>query len=175
MPRDIEAILTHLEDTRERLLASVTDLSPETFARRPAENQWSVAEVLDHLAILEASLVPLFHDLILGRRKPRIRLFDRLRRLPPSLSVHRFLKGRAPKRVEPGVVQPRATLLARLADSRLALRALIEDTRERDLSRLAWVHFVFGALSLDDWFYFIGYHEERHRRQILEIRNTLRA
>ncbi len=175
MPRDIEGILSHLEDTRGRLLASVTGLSPEAFARRPAENQWAAAEVLDHLAILEASLVPLFRDLVEGRRKPRIRLFDRLRRLPPSLSVYRLLRGRAPKRVQPGALQPRETLLARLADSRSALRRLIEDSRQRDLSRLAWVHFIFGALSLDDWFYFIGYHEERHRRQILEIRKTLRA
>ncbi len=175
MPRDLEGILAHLDGTRGRLLASVTDLSPEAFARRPAANQWSAAEVLDHLAILEASLVPLFRDLVEGRRRPRIRLFDRLRRLPPSLTVYRFLKGRAPKRVEPGAVQPRDSLLARLTDSRAALRALIEDSRDRDLSGLAWVHFVFGALSLDDWFYFIGYHEERHRRQILEIRRTLRS
>jgi hypothetical protein len=27
--------------------------------------------------------------------------------------------------------------------------------------------------GLEDWFYLIGYHEERHRRQIVEIRNSL--
>jgi hypothetical protein len=175
MARNVDAILAHLDDTRGRLLASITDLSPEAFARRPAANAWSTAEVLDHLAILEASLVPLFRDLIEGRRKPKIGLFDRLRRLPPSLTVHRFVKGRAPKRVEPGAIQSRETLLGRLADSRSALRSLIEDSRSRDLSGLAWVHFIFGALRLDDWFYFIGYHEERHRRQIAEIRNSLGA
>lgn len=168
-----EALARHLEETRARLLAEVERVPEGAYARPPAAGRWCVAEVLDHLASVEERVGPLMRDVIEGRRQVRVGLFDRLRRLPPRLVARRLFRIEAPKVVRPRGSPGRTEVLGRLAASRTALLALIEDCADRDVSAFQAPHVVLGAMDLHGWAEMIGHHEDRHRRQIAEIRESL--
>lgn len=170
---DIGWIVRHLGDTRSRLLAEVAGLSEDAFALRPSPKEWSAAHVLEHLAILEERLVQHFRKMAAGTAPATVSLLDRARCLPPRLVVSRRIRIRAPRVVAPGIPGSKQALLERLASSRAELLAFIEETRGRDLSSLRSVHRLLGGLDLYGWWELIGYHEERHRRQIVELRRKL--
>jgi hypothetical protein len=168
-----EALLAHLRATRERLLSEVAAVSDADFVRRPVDERWCVAEVVEHLANVEARVTPLLRDLVEGRRVVKVSWLDRLRRLPPRLGELRLFKIRATRLVAPQRVPGRGEVLERLTASRAALLGLLEDCRGRDVSRLRLPHRVLGAQDVHGWAQFIGHHEERHRKQIVEIREDL--
>ena len=170
---NIDHILHHLDETRSRLLDEVADLDADQFRRQPSPTEWSAAQVLDHLALVESQLGRHFRAMVEGRVPTTVRIVDRMRKLPPRLTAWRFIRVKNPAAVSPGEVQPREQLLARLARSRVDLKALIADTRDRDLSNLRFAHFALGGFNLYEWFNFIGYHEERHRKQIVEIKTKI--
>jgi hypothetical protein len=171
---DIGWISRHLDDTRRRLIAEVADLNETDLARQPAPEEWSAAQVLEHLAVMEGRLVPHFRGMLAGMVPGAVSLFDRLRCLPPRLVVWRGIRVRAPRVVAPGIPAAKQALLDRLASSRADLLAFVEETRGRDLSSLRLVHPLLGGLDLYGWWELIGHHEERHRRQIALIRRKLR-
>ncbi len=168
-----DALVRHLAATRERLLAEIAPMTAADFARRPAEGSWGVAEVMEHLVNLESRLTTLLRDLIEGRRQARSTRLDRLRRLPARLAVVRLFRLTAPKMMRPGVVPERDDVLARLAASRGSLLALLDECRGRDVRAFMVTHPALGAHDLQGWAELIGHHEERHRRQIVEIRAAL--
>jgi GNAT superfamily N-acetyltransferase len=170
---DHETLVGHLASMRSALLAEVERVAVPDFARRPAEGRWCVAEVLEHLANVEERVASLLSDVIAGRRTLRVSLFDRLRRLPPRLVASRRYRVRAPRIVEPRATPTREVALARLAASRTALLALLEEHRGHDVGRFLVTHAALGAQDLHGWAELIGFHEERHRRQITEIRSAL--
>ncbi len=170
---NIDHILRHLDETRSRVLAEIADLDADQFGRQPSPTEWSAAQVLDHLVLAESELTQHFCAMVEGKVPTTVGFIDRLRRLPPRLAARRLIKAKNPRSVTPGEAQPKEQLLARLAQSRADLKTLIAETRDRDLSKLRLVHFAFGGLNLYEWFTFIGYHEERHRKQIVEIKNKI--
>ncbi|MFB3144674.1 MAG: DinB family protein [Candidatus Methylomirabilales bacterium] len=170
---NIDQILRHLDETRSRLLDEVADLDADQFRRQPSPTEWSAAQVLDHLALVESQLSRHFRAMVEGKVPTTVRMVDRLRRLPPRLAAYRLIKAQNPRSVTPGDVQPKEQLLARLAQSRVDLKALIAETRERELSKLRFAHLALGGFNLYEWFAFIGYHEERHRKQIVEIKSKI--
>ena len=170
---NIDHILHHLDETRSRLLAEIADLDADRFRHQPSPAEWSAAQVLDHLALAESQLSRHFRAMVAGKVPTTVRIVDRVRKLPPRLTAWRLFKVKNPEGVSPGEVQPKEQLLARLAQSRVDLKALIAETRDRDLSKLRFAHFALGGFNLYEWFAFIGYHEERHRKQIVEIKSKI--
>jgi uncharacterized damage-inducible protein DinB len=49
----IQELLTYLDDARAALLAAVSEAPPAILTERPGEDRWSIADVLEHLAIVE--------------------------------------------------------------------------------------------------------------------------
>jgi hypothetical protein len=173
---DLDRTLKLLEDTRSRLLAEVEPMALDDFGRRPAPEAWSAAHVLDHLAVLEGRLVPHFRAMVAGTKPSTVSLFDRLRCLPPRIVLWRGIRIRNPKIVAPAEQPPgREELVARLRTSRADLVSFIEENRDRDLTRYRLVHKALGGIHLYAWFEMIACHEERHRQQIAEIRESLAA
>jgi hypothetical protein len=170
---DNDALVGHLATTRQRLLAEIATLSAADFGRRPADGSWCAAEVAEHLVNVERRVGSLLRDLVEGRRQVRSGLLDRLRRLPPRLVALRLLRLPAPKVVRPNSVPEREDVLARLSASRAALLALLEECRGRDVRAFMVTHGALGAHDLHGWAELIGHHEERHRKQIVEIREAL--
>jgi uncharacterized damage-inducible protein DinB len=61
-------LLDYLSDARDVLSAAVDGVPPDRRAERPAADRWSVAEVLEHLAIVEARCTQIVAGAAAGAR-----------------------------------------------------------------------------------------------------------
>jgi hypothetical protein len=64
-------------------------------------------------------------------------------------------------------------MLVELREVRKGTLALLEETRNRDLSAYRWRHPFLGSLNAYEWFSFLGSHQIRHEKQMREIAASL--
>jgi hypothetical protein len=173
----IRELLDHLDVQRGYLRAAVDSVPPARREVAPAPGRWSVADVLEHLALLERRLTGLFSKRIAEARaaglgaetqtdsvlasSDMVRLVDRTRRLT------------APETVHPTAGLTAAAAWSALEESRVGLRAMIDGADGFALGEITHDHAAFGTLNLYQWIAFIGGHEARHADQIREIGQEL--
>lgn len=166
----VAEIYEAIDKTRERFYRRVEELSDEQASARPAPEAWSVAEIAEHLAIIERSVLRLVKGVLAqieaaggsseGAAPPM---------KPFSLERH-VERARVEKYVAPETVRPKgearlADSLAHLRRSREELRALRPRLEASDLNAVSHPHPAFGPLNVYEWLAFIGVHEARHLRQ----------
>lgn len=173
----IKEVLDHLDAQRGYLRAAVDSVPPARRDAAPAPGRWSVANVLEHLALLERRLTGLFSTRIAEARAgglgaeartdsvlvstDMVTLMDRTRRLS------------APETIHPTSGLTAAAAWSGLEESRAGLRAMITGADGLALGEITHNHAVFGTLDLYQWLAFIGGHEARHADQIREIGQEL--
>jgi len=179
MMQSTTQILELLETERTALLATV-DRAPESLrARRPAPEQWSIVEVLEHLTRVETGVTRLLT--VRGRTAPsgeaagvdlsgaqldaaRIaRLRDRADRLE------------APERIRPAGTSEPAEALRALAAARTELVVALLAADPGALDGAVHTHPELGPLTLRGWAEFVAHHEARHAEQVREIADALAA
>ena len=160
---------------RAELRAVVDPLDVETLSRRPAVDQWSPAEVLEHLRIVEINVVKLFRKLVPVAKANGLAAetgtSSVLHLLDDRHQLYGDTKLEAPELVRPVDVDPH-TVRASLEDSR---RALIEAVAIGDglaLGEITFPHPRLGTLNFYEWLLFIPLHERRHLRQIQRALET---
>jgi hypothetical protein len=82
-------------------------------------------------------------------------------------------KFESPEMARPKGGVPLADSLARLEASSEAIRSLRPRVERLDLSATRFPHPAFGPLDLYQWLAVLGLHEERHRRQIEALRDSI--
>jgi len=166
----VAEIYEAIDKTRERFYRRVEELSDEQASARPAPEAWSVAEIAEHLAIIERSVLRLVKG-VLAQIEAAGGQGDGGGALMKPFSLERHVeRARVEKYVAPEMARPKGQ--ARLADSLehlrrsreelLALRPRIEAA---DLNAVSYPHPAFGPLNVYEWVAFIGIHEARHLRQ----------
>ncbi len=181
-PRRTRAAERRLARARERLSrtrASLVDLaaaSPEgDLARAPGGGGWTALEVLEHLILVERSVIGL---LATPRREqglaPREPLAHLVRALPVAwrlqLVARRIGKVPAPSDVRPAAMPTKAQALAGLAAARRGTLAHLERGGQTDeLARIRRQHPILGTLDGIQWIEFIAAHERRHCGQIADL------
>lgn len=158
-----------MEAVREEIYRAVAGKSDAELLCPPADGGWSAAEVLDHIATAERTLVRALakHEKGEPTRVPK-RAW--LYRLPISPAFWK-IKFTAPKLVRPrprAEVKP-AEVLEGLKTSRANLLAIAERMGEEKFARMIFPHFILGRFSGVTWFRFIGKHETRHLAQIRRV------
>ena len=165
---------------RARLFQSVEGLSEAEETRRPAPERWSVAEILEHVSLVEKGVVRLLHavlrkaDVAGGGERPEGEPFA-------PVSIKEFVeqaatrKYTAPETAVPSGSATIADSLARLGETRATLDQLRPLVERLDCTRMLYPHPAFGPLNLYQWLAFVGIHQSRHRRQIEAVRETLNA
>lgn len=167
----VAEILDAIDETRGRLSTRLAALSNEQENFRPASGGWSIAEIVEHLAILESRLLGLITVMVSKAEKaaPQPRTEDS-NFAPFSLDqiIERSLKEKytAPETAAPQGGVSVHDSLERLRQSRASLRALQSRLEARDLSGAHYPHPAFGPLDAYQWLLMIGIHEDRHLRQI---------
>lgn len=168
----VAEILEAIDETRARVSARVEGLSHEQEKFRPSPDAWSIAEIVEHLSIIEGQLSRLFAMMVKKAGSavaPEAQAEGQSFR-PVDLSkfVERSLKEKynAPETVRPSGEVAVADSLDRMRRSRAALHELRPKLESMDLSGATYPHPAFGPLDLYQWLAFVGVHEDRHLRQI---------
>lgn len=168
----VTEIFDSIDDARGRLCARVAGLTAEQERFRPAPEAWSVAEIVEHLSIIERNVVQLAGMMLKKAEaaappgaETQERQFAPVS-IEPFLEVARTRKYTAPERVRPSGAVPVADSLASLRETRAALHALRPLFERADGAAHTYPHPAFGPLNLHQWLAFVGAHEERHLAQI---------
>ena len=174
--RSVPEIYEHIDRTRARLLSAVEGLSGEQQAFSPAPDRWSVAELVEHLSIVEGNVVALLGKLLVKAEESGAAAPDSFGPVSIEEFVERarVVKYEAPERIRPTGLAL-ADSLARLQDSRAALHDLRPRVERADGRALRFPHPALGPLDLYQWLAVLGLHEERHRRQIEALKASMSA
>jgi len=171
----VAEILETIDETRGRLYNRVEGLSPAQEKFRPTPDAWSIAEIVEHLAIMEERLSRLFVMMVKKADSAGAQAAGQGFR-PFSLDhfVERSLKEKyvAPDSVRPSGNPSVEDSLARLRRSRAELHELRPKLEAIDLASMTYPHPAFGPLDLSQWLAFIGVHEDRHLRQIESVMSS---
>lgn len=163
-------VLELLDTTHNRLLERVSPLSEEVFTRRPAENEWSVAEIVHHLCLVEERVIKdLERALQEQPRRPSL-----LRRMvPTSIVASRAIKVKSPKAVQPTNPPEKRLAVESYNDARNRLKNLYTTHGHQRLSQTIFKHPFLGEISGTSTVSFIAHHEQRHYKQICEVLGKL--
>jgi uncharacterized damage-inducible protein DinB len=170
----IADILAANERAQAQFMTAVSNLSEAQANFRPDENQWTIAEIVEHVSIVNDGFLRLTHKLLKeaesAPRPPR----DDLNLGHTSLDENGQQREpfQAPERVRP---KGGVSVEDSLAKMRMAL-AGFADIQPRieavDLSEQVFPHPALGPFNAYQWMILLGEHEERHRGQIERLKAT---
>jgi hypothetical protein len=168
-PRYAE-IVDYMARERAELDTYVGSLPDAVCCVRPGADSWSVADTLEHLAMLENSVGRLVSNLVKQAVEQGAVQDAQTGSLMGILDqwkpVEMRVKLVAPDRVRPTGEQPVAVSLASLATSRARLLQMMRDANGLDLTRVGAPHPYFGQIDGYQWLLLIAQHELRHLAQM---------
>jgi len=171
----VAEIYEAIDKARAQLLSSVEGLSDVQHSFRTAPDRWSIADVLEHLSLVEGQLARLFHVMI--AKAEAAAAGEGAASFAPvsiedSLAPLRTQKLQAPEGARPsGQVAP-AEAVARLTESRASIRALRPRLEQVDGTAVRYPHPAAGPINIYQWLLFVGAHEDRHRAQIEDVKRS---
>jgi len=176
-PRTDE-LLRHLDAHRVALREAVERVPVSLRETRPSADQWSCAEVLEHLMRVEQQVTR-----GLGAKLSEARAAGQLHLQPDTSSVAGMLNHdavvdrrrpiTAGERVFPRGEMDAAAALAALETTRTQLRDVVTSVDGLAIEAVMLPHPVLGPINGYQWFLFLGSHEARHAGQIREIATAL--
>jgi hypothetical protein len=171
--------MKYVEEKRAELLRKLEGADPGLIKQRPADDKWSVAEVLDHLQMVESGVARLIAKRVTKARDGGLGKEESTESVLGSIDFMGDTLDNAPIQA-PEQVRPRAdadpeSALAALAASRNSLREAATLADGLALGEIKHTHAVLGELDLYQWIVFLGRHEARHTRQIERTLNSLSA
>ena len=162
--------MTFVEDKRRELLQSFEGIDGEKLCRRAAPDGWSVAEILEHLRMVESGVARLITKRVGQAREAGLGEEKSTASVMPTFERYSAVLDNAVLQA-PSAVQPRTNIdiseaLDGLESSREALRAAVVSGSGLSLGEIKHTHPVLGELNLYQWLIFVGQHEGRHKKQI---------
>ena len=158
----------YLAETRKGVEDSVKGLTDAQWKYKPAPDRWSVAEVVEHLAVIEDVLKTVFAKLPdgpapLAERETRQFDAEMLAKV-----TDRSTKFEAPPNARPAARWAPAAALEHFLASRAYTTDLLRNTPA--LRAHTFTHPVFGPLDGYQWIMAVAAHSARHTQQILEVK-----
>lgn len=173
-------IYDSLDRARARLERTLDGLSADDANSRPSPDRWTIAEIVEHLSLVEGQISRLMSKILdkveaggglaLGGSAPPAPLVD----FAP-FAERAEEKFNAPETARPKGGVGVEDSLARLRESSEAIRLLRPRVESLDLSATRLPHPAFGQLNFYQWLAVLGIHEERHRRQIEALKESINA
>lgn len=164
---ELKEIYQKLDETRDALLEAINGLSKEQLNKQKDSNSWSIGQVCQHLIKTEELYVMAVkrglksQEDSLIESKPLEFLLDRSKRLT------------APDIAKPtNEVLEHQEIIEGLNHSREKLYAILNTLEDPSiLSRRHFTHPVFKEMLLIEWVKSVYLHEQRHIKQINEIKD----
>ncbi len=167
LPAPLAEISSHLETERARLIEMLSGLSADETTRRPGPDQWSAAQLVDHLLLAEGFTNQLTQGMAAQAQAsgdatgfpPDLKAFDPL---PEPRSME------APPPIRPQKELPAQELIDALQAMRERTRSSFEALASLDPRRYRMDHPLFGELDLGQWWVIHPIHYEMHIAQAEE-------
>jgi hypothetical protein len=175
----MKRVLKRLDKVHEKLTATVAPLDEELFARQPANGGWSVAQILQHLSWVEERVIQDLEKAI--SRPPRKISFVR-RFVPTSIVALRLVRVKAPQAVNPETPAEQEAAIAlpgkneaisNYNRARNDLKNLCVTHGNNRFRQIVFKHPFLGDIDGIATISFVGYHEQRHYKQIREVLRKL--
>ena len=175
----LEEVLNYLDAERRELHEAVELVPSELRDQQPGPDRWSVAQVLQHLVIIEKrigmGMTKWVADAIAAGVGPEAETSSVLNSLDLALIADRSRRRNAPEEVRPNGELDAASAWTALEQTRAALRAGVMSGNGLALGEVVQPHPVLGPINLYQWLLFVGSHEVRHTGQVREIAAELNA
>jgi uncharacterized damage-inducible protein DinB len=167
-PGNIDEIYEQNNALRGRLIDLLRTVSPDE-AIHDQPGGWTIADVAEHVAIVDEGMSRLCSRLLRAAREDGIEysggpLISQSFRDGLAASAGR--KVEAPDQVKPTGEVSIDESIERLAGSEAAFEALREEMARYDLSNHHFPHPYFGPLTAVDWLAMAGLHAFRHTAQV---------
>ena len=172
----INELIEYLDRERAELDRAIATIPPDRHTRRPSAEAWSVAEVVNHIALTDGRITALLTK-ITGEAKghgasPDTETSPVLPKIKVSHVLDRTTKIRNPR----GDPAPDCNVqdgLTALDAARNNLKALLHQSDLPSLGGVSAPHPAFGPLTGYEWVAFMAAHTHRHIDQIREIGGQL--
>ena len=177
-PRTQE-VLAHLDTHRSALERAVVDVPTPMHRKQPGEGRWSVAEILEHLSLVEGRISQLLTKELDAARVAGLGAEQDTSAVTPTLDVARLLDRSRPLTASESST-PTGTLDTNsafdvLRAHRRTLRDAVVAADGRALGTIQIPHPRLGTLNVYQWLVFLGAHEARHTEQVREVGAALTA
>jgi uncharacterized damage-inducible protein DinB len=170
MQQRLAELLSYMDSTRERLLATVRDLNHSFAGVRCHGDCWSAEETLAHLAIVEERIARLVEEGVewakandIGPEKSDESVLSSLDQFSLTEAIE---KRKAQAAITPQEGKSVEESVAALIAWRARLKAALLAGQGFDLDQVRKPHPLTGSMSMHQWALFAAQHEERHRKQI---------
>lgn len=153
-----ESLALRLEEARDKLLRQAGQVRPELFHQRPSPHEWSVGEILAHVADAQEFYLLMVQSM-LGEEKPEIGRTETDAKRLAAVAQHgsdAFAQHEA--RIRAGGQDVRRTVLG---------------FTEEQLARVGR-HRVRGEMTVQQWLEFLATHLDSHTQHIAETVRALR-
>jgi hypothetical protein len=167
-----------LDDSLAAVQAATESVPPALRHQRPGVDRWSVAEVLEHLALVDRLFTERIGGRITAARGALGTEASERTPLPPQIAAMMASREKtrsAPEQVIPTGTMNATTALAALQRAHAGFRDVLRDANGLALSTVTYDHPFFGTLNAYQWAELMAGHERRHAEQISEIREQLRT
>ncbi|MGB1242435.1 MAG: DinB family protein [Chitinophagales bacterium] len=161
-------LLNLLKESQTALFAAIEDVAEESFLQKPAEDKWSIAEIVEHLITTDTGLLYRIQKegKTIEEVVPQTLSNDKLVKVVTS----RDIKAKAPSFLVPqGRFKSKADAVAAFEAIRSKVINFVETT-ELPLEKITFKHFLLGSLDAKGWVAFMAGHCQRHTLQIEELK-----
>ena len=176
MQARIAEVLDCLDAEITALRTAVDSVPAGARHARPADDRWSVAEVLEHLAMVESAVLKACARQLAAAREGGLAeesASTPIRQtLPPEAVANRERRLLAPANVAPAAVDA-DTAWEHVESVRGRFREFVVSCDGLALGEVSFPHPALGSLNLYQWFLFAAGHHARHAAQIREIGQQL--
>ena len=168
----VDYIFDENDRVRGKLKDLLANVSDQESNRSHDGEKWTVAQIVEHIAIADEGMSKVCAKLIKSSRDASLpspgSVFvsdDFIKRSVDALNV----KVEAPERVRPTGNASIAESLARMDASRTLLNQIRPLFVQFDGNAEKFPHPFFGEMTAVEWLVMIGSHEARHTRQIEQL------
>ncbi|MGE3468071.1 MAG: DinB family protein [Pyrinomonadaceae bacterium] len=162
---------------RDRLKATLAQVSAEEAAVRPEGEKWSIQQIVEHVSMVDTGI-----SMICGRLLETVKesagrsdgSFAMTEKFGDGTAKIADMKLEAPDRVQPTGNVPIDRSLESMAAARAALDAMQGEFEGYELAGPTFPHPFLGDLNAGEWLVLSGLHQNRHNRQIETLLTKIR-
>jgi len=176
----IHELIEYLAEHRRLLHEAITSVPPSLRENKPAPDRWSVAEVIEHLSIVESRVAALLTRKVTAARANGVGPDPDTSSVVSTYVRPEAVADRTTRIPAPELVQPTGRIeanagTAALAEAHAAMVASLRNANGVSLEGLMATHPAFGPLNMYHWVIMVALHDDRHAAQIREIGQSLAA